>query len=124
MLPFYCGRLVAIRQIAAAVFEEFPKGKCCHVARAVFEVTGLLEVAGKSFTGAHHAWNIDPNKKIYADLGMGQFGDYPDIALLPLTTRLLIEDPIATRVQRLTEDKDLQGMELFRKEYRFLLRRN
>ncbi len=83
------------------LFRIFPIGCCNYSARVVAAETGFEEVGGFFVPRReNHAWNYDQERRLYVCLTLRQYGDYPEIAVMHVTTRLLRKDKKLTDTQR------------------------
>lgn len=112
-LPYFRD-LDVIRTRLNKAFGWFPTECCAYSSRVVASVLrddGIQE-AGGHFVPMNrgHYWNYDPERRLYIDITLNQFGDYPEIAILPITTELLSKTNEKTETQRTREMHYLDKM--------------
>lgn len=106
----YMRELKKIRDVLEDKLLFYPSSDCQVATRVIHELVGLEEKAGRYVSDSHlgnrwHAWNYDPELKLYIDLSQDQFPDCADpICILPEDTPLLEE--IADRTQDQKEYAD------------------
>jgi len=99
-LPYYNDALI-IRQILSALNHQFPKWACQDISYCNQRLLNLQTIAGAFCpTDEWHAWNYDPERKLYFDSTFDQFDLTSDqLTAMHVQNKYLLEFSRRTKMQ-------------------------